>query len=209
MIDILPSFIPRFLAGLVVNIEIAVASLLVGAVVGAPLVLMLVSGRLLAVPAGIVLAALRAAPTFVVMFFLLNALPREASLFGMRIGDWGLAAVILSQAIYVAAYVADNGVVALRALKAGEYATGVLFLPNLARAFCVVLMSSGVAAAVGTPEAIFITIREAERMPDLGDRAALFLLVMVFFAIVMQSAFALINMARFRLVRWLERARPA
>jgi ABC-type amino acid transport system permease subunit len=206
MIEALPDFLPRFFSGLVVNIEIAVLSLLIGAAVAVPLVAMLVSGRLLAVPASIVVAALRAAPTFVVMFFLLNALPRDFAPFGLQIADWGLTAVILSQSVYVAAYVADNGLVALRALRGRDYANAVLFLPNLARAFCVVLMSSGVAAAVGTPEAIFITIREAERMPDLGDRAALFLMVMVFFAILLHSAFALINMLRFRLVRWLERA---
>lgn len=208
MIEALPAFLPRFFTGLVVNVEIAVLSLLIGAAVAVPLVAMLVSGRLLAVPASIVVAALRAAPTFVVMFFLLNALPRDFAPFGLRIADWGLTAVILSQAVYVAAYVSDNGLVALRALRGRDYANAVLFLPNLARAFCVVLMSSGVAAAVGTPEAIFITIREAERMPDLEDRAALFLMVMVFFAIVLHSAFALINMLRFRLVRWLQQAAP-
>ena len=208
MIEALPAFLPRFFTGLVVNIEIAVLSLLIGTAVAAPLVAMLVSGRLLAVPASIVVAALRAAPTFVVMFFLLNALPRDFAPFGLQIADWGLTAVILSQAVYVAAYVSDNGLVALRALRVRDYANAVLFLPNLARAFCVVLMSSGVAAAVGTPEAIFITIREAERMPELGDRAALFLMVMVFFAIVLHSAFALINMLRFRLVRWLQQAAP-
>lgn len=205
MIEILPTFVPRFLAGLLVNLEIAVLSLLVGLVAGGALVLMLVAGRAPAVAASFIVAALRAAPTFVVMFFLLNAIPRDFAPFGLQVADWGLAAVILSQAVYAAAYVADNGVVALRALRTGDMATAVIFLPNLARAFCVLLMSSGVAAAVGIPEAIFITIREAERMPDLSQRAMLFLLVILFFATVMQLAFALINMLRFRLVRLLER----
>lgn len=207
MIETLPAFLPRFFAGLIVNLEIAMLSLLIGTAVAVPLVAMLVSGRLLAVPASIVVAMLRAAPTFVVMFFLLNALPRDFAPFGLQIADWGLTAVILSQAVYVVAYVADNGLVALRALRGRDYANAVLFLPNLARAFFVVLMSSGVAAAVGIPEAIFITIREAERMPALQDRAALFLMVMAFFAIVMHSAFALIGVLRVRLVRWLENAR--
>ena len=204
MIEILPAFLPRFLAGLLVNIEIAMLSLLVGLAAGLPLALMLMAGRTPAACASFIVAALRAAPTFVVMFFLLNAIPRDFAPFGLEVKDWGLFAVIMAQAVYVAAYVSDNGVVALRALQAKDMATAVIFLPNLARAFCVALMS-----AVGIPEAIFITIREAERMPDLGERAALFLLVMVFFAATMQTAFALINMLRFRLARMLEgRATP-
>ena len=206
MTEILPAFLPRFLAGLLVNLEIALLSLLVGLAVGVPLVLMLVAGRWPAMAAAFIVATLRAAPTFVVMFFLLNAIPRNFAPFGLQVADWGFTAVILSQAVYAAAYVADNGLVALRALRAKDMATAVIFLPNLARAFCVLLMSSGVAAAVGIPEAIFITIREAERMPGLADRATLFLLVMLFFAAVMQTAFALINMLRFRLVRLLEGA---
>lgn len=206
MIEALPAFLPRFLAGLVVNLEIAVLSLAVGAAVGLPLVMLLASGGVLAGAASFIVAALRAAPTFVVMFFLLNVLPRDYAPFGVVVADWGLVAVILSQAVYAAAYVADNGLAALRALRAGDTAAAVIFLPNLARAFCVLLMSSGVAAAVGIPEAIFITIREAERMPDIADRVALFLMVMLFFAAVMQSAFAVINLVRLRLLRWLERS---
>lgn len=203
MIEILPEFLPRFFSGLAVNVEIAVLSLLVGATMGLPLVLMLVAGPLLAAPATLILSLLRAAPTFVVMFFLLNAVPREYTAYVRFLGDWSMVAVIFSQAVYAAASIADNGVIALRALKGRDIATAVIFLPNLARAFCVLLMSSGVAAAVGTPEAIFITIREAERMPALGDRVALFLMVMLFFAVTMQGAFALINALRFRLVRAL------
>lgn len=206
MIEILPVFIPRFLAGFLVNLEIALLSLLVGLVLGVPLALMLVADRVSAAIAAFVVGILRAAPTFVVMFFLVNAIPQDFAPFGLQLGNWGFAAVVFSQAVYAVAYVADNGVVALRALHAKDTATAVIFLPNLARAFCVLLMSSGVAAAVGIPEALFITIREAERMPDLGDRALLFLVVMIFFSVLMQTAFAVINVLRHQLGRLLDRA---
>ncbi len=206
MIEVLPAFAPRFLEGLVVNLEIAMASLAVGAAAGLPLAALLASQGLPARAASLIVAALRAAPTFVVMFFLLNVMPRDYAPFGVVVRDWGMIAVILSQAVYAAAYIADNGAAALRSLRAGDTAAAVIFLPSLARAFCVLLMSSGVAAAVGIPEAIFITIREAERMPDIADRVALCLTVMLFFAVLMQSAFALIDRARSRLLRWLERS---
>jgi hypothetical protein len=61
------------------------------------------------------------------------------------------------------------------------------------------------AAAVGIQEAISITIREAERMPNFGDRVQLFLVVMLLFAVTLQCAFALINRLRFHLARILGR----
>jgi hypothetical protein len=106
----------------------------------------------------------------------------------------------------VVAYVADDGVVAMRALRAGDAATAMLFLPKLARAFCVPGMSSATAAAVGTPEAIFATLRQAERMPGLADRVMLFGLVMLVFAAVLQGAFALIHLLRLRLMPRLSKA---
>lgn len=195
MIEVLPGFLPVFLAGLVVNLEIAAASLALGLALGLPLALSLGAGRALSSPAGVVVGLLRAAPTFVVMFFLLNILPREIAIAGHDI-QTGLLAVILANAAYAVAYIADNGLVALRALRAGNIATAVLFLPNVTRAFFVLTLASSMAAAVGTPEAIFVTLRQAERMLALGDQVMLFLFVMLFFGAVLQTVFAVINAVR-------------
>ena len=61
---------------------------------------------------------MRAAPTFVVMFFLLNAMPRDATLFGVPFALSGVMTVALSLVPYSAAYIADAGVEALRQLRA-------------------------------------------------------------------------------------------
>ena len=195
MIEILPDFLPIFLAGLVVNLEIACASLVLGLLLGLPLAVCLGACRALAAAAGSLVGLLRAAPTFVVMFFLLNILPREIQIAGHDI-QTGLLAVILANAAYAVAYIADNGLVALRALRAGNMAAAVLFLPNLTRAFFVLTLASSMAAAVGTPEAIFVTLRQAERLPALSDQIMLFVFVMLFFGAVLQAVFALINAVR-------------
>lgn len=195
MIEILPSFLPVFLAGLVVNLEIAFASLVLGLILGLPLAVSLGAGRALAAPAGSLVGLLRAAPTFVVMFFLLNILPREIQIAGHDV-QTGLLAVILANAAYAVAYIADNGLVALRALRAGNIAAAVLFLPNVTRAFFVLTLASSMAAAVGTPEAIFVTLRQAERLPALSDQILLFVFVMLFFGAVLQAVFAVINAVR-------------
>lgn len=195
MIEILPAFLPVFLAGLMVNLEIAAVSLAVGLAAGLPLALALGASRPVAATAGSLVGLMRAAPTFVVMFFLLNILPREIQLMGLDV-QTGLIAVILANAVYAVAYIADNGLVALRALRAGHMAVAVLFLPNVTRAFFVLTLASSMAAAVGTPEATFVTLRQAERMPALGDQVMLFVFVMLFFGAVLQTVFAIINAVR-------------
>lgn len=195
MIEILPDFLPVFLAGLVVNLEIACASLVLGLLLGLPLAVCLGACRALAAPAGGLVGLLRAAPSFVVMFFLLNILPREIQIAGHNI-QTGLLAVILANAAYAVAYIADNGLVALRALRASNMAAAVLFLPNLTRAFFVLTLASSMAAAVGMPEAIFVTLRQAERLPALSDQIMLFVFVMLFFGAVLQAVFAVINAVR-------------
>jgi len=207
MIAALPEFLPRFFAGVALNFEIALLSLLLGLVLGAPLVMLLMSGRAASLAAGSVVAMLRAAPTFVVMFFLLNVLPRDFTVLGLRFQLSPLTSVVLAQAIYAIAYVADNGSVALRALRQGDAATAVLFLPNLARAFFVLVMSSSAGAAIGVPEGIAVILREAELMPTLGDKMVLFAIGILCFGVTLQAGFALMRLLQRHLGRLALRTR--
>ncbi len=76
LVDRLSSnFLPSFLAGMAVNFEIAAIALALGLALG----ILLAFARL---AASSVVGLMRAAPTFVVMFFLLYALPRDAGLSG-------------------------------------------------------------------------------------------------------------------------------
>jgi hypothetical protein len=110
---------------------------------------------------------MRAAPTFVVMFFLLNALTRDAGLFGVMI-------VAMSLVPYAAACIADSGVDALRQLRTGSPLACSLLLPNIARAFFVLVMSSSAGAAIGVPEGVAVILRQAEKLPAFGDMLVLF-----------------------------------
>ena len=101
-------FLPRFLAGMAVNFEIAAISIGLGLALG-------VAARRRCDStaassdgsAASMIALMRAAPTFVVMFFLLNAIPRDATLFGVPFALSGVMTVALSLVPYAAAYVAD------------------------------------------------------------------------------------------------------
>jgi ABC-type arginine transport system permease subunit len=194
-------FLPRFLAGMAVNFEIAVLALAVGLAVGLLLALGRLRGGVAGGIAASAIALMRAAPTFVVMFFLLNAIPRDASLFGVPLALSGVMAVALSLVPYSAAYIADAGAEALRLWRAGSTLGALLFLPNVTRAFFVLVMSSSAGAAIGVTEGITVILRQAEQLPALDDRLVLFAIGIVLFGIPLQLGFAVMSYFQRRLGR--------
>lgn len=189
-----PDFLPSFLAGMAVNFEIASLALVLGLAFG----LLLALARLFAGAAGhvaaSVVALMRAAPTFVVMFFLLNALPRDAGLSGVMI-------VALALSPYSAAYIADSAVEAIRQFRRASPLAGILFLPNVARAFFVLVMSSSVGAAIGVAEGIAVILREAEKLSTLGGKLMLFAIGIACFGVPLQAGFAVIRLVQSHLGR--------
>ena len=187
-------FLPTFLAGMAVNFEIAAAAVAIGLLAGLPLAYARASESRAAVGLSLaVVGLMRAAPTFVVMFFLLNVIPRDAELFGIPIALSGVMTVALSLVPYSAAYAADAGVEALQQWRRGSHLGALLFLPNMTRAFFVVVMSSGAAAAIGVSEGISVILRQAELLPSLADRLVLFAIGIVMFGIPLQLGFAFVR----------------
>ena len=158
-------FFPDLLAGMVVNFEIAAIALVLGLALGGLLALARLGGGVLGAVATSLIGLMRAAPTFVVMFFLLNIIPRDATLFGIGVAPSGIMTVALSLVPYSASYVADNGAEALKQLRAGSPLGALQFLPNVTRAFFVLVMSSSAGAAIGVTEGIAVILREAVLLP--------------------------------------------
>lgn len=198
-------FLPQFLAGMTVNFEIAAVALALGLALGLLLAWARVGGGAAGVGAASIIGLMRAAPTFVVMFFLLNAIPRGANLFGVPLAPSGMMAVAVSLVPYSAAYIADAGVAAIRQLRARSPLGALLFLPNVTRAFFVLVMSSGAGAAIGVNEGIAVLLRQAELLPSLGDRLVLFAIGVAAFGIPLQIGFALIKVLQRRLSRIMMR----
>lgn len=207
MSRISPDFLPQLLAGMVVNFEIAAIALLVGLAVGGLLTWAKLVGGVVGAIAVTLIGLMRAAPTFVVMFFLLNIIPSDATLFGVNVAPSGVMTVALSLVPYAAAYVADNGSEALKQLRDGSPLGALLFLPNVTRAYFVLVMSSSAGAAIGVSEGIAVILREAERMPTLGDKMVLFAIGIVCFGITLQAGFALMRLLQHRLGRLALRSR--
>jgi ABC-type amino acid transport system permease subunit len=188
------AFIPSFLAGMLVNFEIAGMALGLGLAAGGLLVMARLRGGFAGGLSGSLVALMRAAPTFVVMFFLLNALPGSLALSGAMI-------VALSLVPYSAAYIADSGADALRQRRAGSHLASLLFFPNVMRAFFVLVMSSGAGAAIGVREGITVLLHQAERLPALGDKLVLFAIGVACFGIPLQIAFGLTRLVQRHLSR--------
>ena len=196
-----PDFFADLLGGMLVNFEIAAIALVVGLALGGLLALGRLKGGALAAAATMLIGLMRAAPTFVVMFFLLNIIPRDATLLGVDVVPSPLMIVALSLVPYSASYVADNGAEALKQLRAGSRLGALQFLPNVTRAFFVLVMSSSAGAAIGVTEGIAVILREAVLLPALADKLVLFAIGILFFGVTLQTGFALIRRLQLRLGR--------
>ncbi len=199
-------FLPQLLAGMVVNFEIAVIALVVGLVLGGLLCLLSLSGGVFKVIVTALVGVMRAAPTFVVMFFLLNAIPSGTAI---TVGDMsiGLApsplmAVALSLVPYSASYVVDNGIEAVMQLRRGSMLGALLFLPNITRAFFVLVMSSSTGAAIGVTEGISVILRAAAPMTSLADKMVLFAIGILCFGLTLQLGFFLMRRLQSQLGRY-------
>jgi ABC-type amino acid transport system permease subunit len=200
---LLPTFAPAFVAGLAVNVGIAAAAVAGGLLVGLPLALARQAPGWRGRGASALVVPLRAAPTFVVMFFMLNALPPTLALGPLALTMTPWAAVTLALAVYASAYVSDTALVALQQWQQGARGAALLWLMGLLRAFFVMVLSSGFGAAVGVVEATTVTLRALETLPTLGGKLLLMGMVVGSFVALFQSLYALTDALRARLqARW-------
>ncbi len=143
------------------------------------------------------------------MFFLLNILPHQARIFGAEVTITKQFTVALSLLPYSASIVAENGAEALRQLRLGSTLAALLFLPNLARTYFVLVMASGSAAAIGVREGISVILRQADQFPNFGARLWIFVLGVFVYGLILQSGFFLVLELRRRLAKRVVRRRAA
>ena len=101
MLDLLGWFLPTFFKGLAVNFQLAFWVLLGGLPIGAVLAYLRLGTGWVARLTGWFVAVLRAVPTFVVMFFLVNVLPGDFSVVSMSVTMSPKVAIVLALIIYM------------------------------------------------------------------------------------------------------------
>ena len=201
MLDQLSWFLPAFFKGLGVNFQLAFWVLLGGLPLGLLLAFLRIGAGWTARLTGWLITLLRAVPTFVVMFFLVNVLPGNFSVIGIAMAMTPKAAIVLALIIYMTAYVSDNALDALRQLRTGSTAAALLFLTNLLRAFFVTVLSTSFGAALGVVEAVTVTLRAIEAMPLVSDRLMLIGVVMLILTVCFQTIYQLVNLLRSQLIQ--------
>ncbi len=206
MLDLLGWFLPAFFKGLAVNFQLAFWVLLGGLPVGVVLAYLRLGTGWVARLTGWFVAVLRAVPTFVVMFFLVNVLSGEFSMVGISVTMTPKVAIVLALIIYMTAYVSDNGLDALRQLRRGSTVAALLFLMNLMRGFFVTVLSSSFGAALGLVEAVTVTLRAIEAIPLVSDRLLLIGVVILILTVCFQTIYQVINLLRGKLLQLYAKA---
>ncbi len=196
-----PGFLAEFITGMIVNFRIAGLALVFGLALGLPLAYARAHGGFLNAVSSPFVALMRAAPTFVLMFFILNAIPPGATLFGAPFELSGEMIVALSLAPYSAAFVTDSGVDALKQMRTDSHLGALLFFPNVTRAFFVMVMSSSAGAAINVQEGISVILRHTAHLPTLNEKLLIFAIGIILFSIPLQLGFAALNLLRSRLGR--------
>ncbi|MCB8882119.1 hypothetical protein ACELLULO517_17875 [Acidisoma cellulosilytica] len=182
-------------------------ALVMGCSLGAPLAIVwALRGPIRLLPNAIV-QLLRAAPTFVVMFFLLNILPHRITIFGNDIVISRQFTVALSLLPYSASVIAESAAEALRHWRVGSHLAALLLLPNLARIYFVLVMSSGSAAAIGVHEGISSILRQADQFQAIGDRLWVFAIGVLGYGLILQTGFIGVQKLRSHLAAQVTRRR--
>jgi hypothetical protein len=196
-----PDFIEEFLTGFVTNLWVGGASLLLGLAVGGLLAWLRFGGGIFGRIATGATSLFNATPTFVAMFVLLNLLPRSVTIAGYALTIPMATFVILSLGIYAASNISNGLLDTLRFLRAGSVRAAMLFIPNTTRVFVVLVLASSTGAAIGVPEAVTVTLRHAEILPDVTSRIMLVSLALVMFMLLVQALEAAVRTASGLLVR--------
>ena len=190
------SFIPELLNGMKVNFQIAFASLIVSLFIGVLLTGVSLMGGFVGKIIAFFIALIRAMPTFLAMICLLYLIPKQIDIAGSSFSLSGIVIVILSLLPYAVAYVFDNLSESIRQWRRGQMVTSLQLLPNLSRMFFILIMSSSTGAAIGVTEGVATLLRYASRLESFQERLVLYAIGILFFGIIMQTAFALINLLR-------------
>jgi ABC-type amino acid transport system permease subunit len=201
------SFLPDLLIGVGRDFWMAAMALIMGCFLGAPLALIWALRHPVRMVPNAIVQLLRAAPTFVVMFFLLNILPHKVSLLSLGITVTRQFTVALSLLPYSASVIAESGAEASRQWRLGSVLGALLFLPNLARIYFVLVMASGSAAAIGVREGISVILRQADHFQFIGDQLWVFTIGVFVYGLILQSGFLGVMVLRSHLAARVVRPR--
>ena len=197
ILNVIPvGFIPDLLNAMKVNFQIASVILISSLLIGGVLTVVSLTGGIVGMLIAFLIGVIRAIPTFLLMICLLYLIPKQIVIAGSSYSLSGFVIVVLSLIPYAVAYVFDNFSESIRQWRKGQMVTALQLLPNLSRMYFILIMSSSSGAAIGVNEGVTTLLHYATRVGSLQERLVLYAVGILFFGILMQTAFALINYLR-------------
>ncbi|QBF34008.1 hypothetical protein [Thalassococcus sp. S3] len=180
-------FALHFAQGLIINFQIAFMALILGLALGA-LLAAIHKSRLPVLPriTDLSMNVLRAMPVYIAMFFLAGVMRPYYSALEDWFDDPGIVFVTLACLPYICSYAYDQVGDAILQWRRGAHRAALLLIPNMVRAFQVLVSASCFGAAIGVNEAMSAVLTEAELIGNTPWRYVLFLLMIVLFVILMQ-----------------------
>lgn len=182
-----PNFLPDFIGGLLLNFQMAFAALLLGLIVGGVLAAINRARLpLLSSGVGLVMTLLRATPVYIAMFFLAGVLRPYYGALDEVFDAPEVLFVVLACMPYISAYAYDQVGDAIAQLGRGAHRAALLLIPNMTRAFQVLVSASCFGAAIGVDEAMSTVLAEAELLGNVPWRYGLYALTIALFVGLMQ-----------------------
>lgn len=157
VVTVLRQWSPFLAKGFLWNILISVVAMSAGTLLGWWFAAMRASAHpVMARTSGALTEFMRNVPTFVFQFYLVFILPVEFSLpvlhVTVPIPAWLKAALALAMA--VTGFVSDNLLAAIREWRNGHHSDAMLFIPNWANYFVIIVMASSTASVIGVGELV-------------------------------------------------------
>jgi len=148
---------PFLARGFLWNILISIVAMSFGTALGCGFAIMRASSRAsVSRTSGTLTEFARNIPTFVFQFYLVFMLPIAISVpyfnVVVPIPSWLKASIALSMA--VTGFVSDNLLVAIKAWRGGNHIDAMLFVPNWANYFVLIVMASSAASIIGVGELV-------------------------------------------------------
>lgn len=204
LIDILFDgvFLNKFLMGFLVNLKITALCCLVGGIAAVPVAAArLGTNRFFKAIANAFLTLCRAAPVFVVLFFLLGQFTTENETLELWFGDTRVGIAVLAIAPFVVHHFAGHFEDFTFQYWLRDYHGAFVMFPNIARSIIVIFSASCLGAAIGVSEAMSALFIHADSQDSGFLRLCVLAFGALFFVMIAQVIQAL-GRGAFSLAVW-------
>lgn len=176
-------FAKGFIHAFVINLEVAIGSLILGLLAALPLTYVRQKQGLYAWTSETLIAFFRAFPVFVLLYVLFNASSFQfiSDAYGNQSVE--LFVVILALCAYSITAISDAMLDSWKKLDSGDLQLAWLFIPNCFRIFTILILASGIGAAIGLQDSVAFSIQKIDLIEDRVEKIFVLFAVCIFYVV--------------------------